>query len=100
MNEEIRKGMKKRREINRKHRNCKDLVEKGRLWKCYINQKNVVQKLIRDSREKHEIEMTKEIKAKMKMGKGGKNLWECINKLLGKEMKEEDLEVYDENGGN
>ena len=98
MNDEIRKGMKKRREINRKHRNCKNLIEKNRLWKSYINQKNIVQKLIRDSREKYEMEMTKEIKAKMKMGKGGKNLWECINKLLGKEMKDEGLEVYDENG--
>ena len=97
MNDDIRKGMKKRREINRKHRNCKNLVEKDRLWKNYINQKNIVQKLIRDSREKHEIEMTKEIKAKMKMGKGGGNLWECINKLLGKEIKSEDLEVYNDN---
>ena len=67
------------------------------MWKSYIHQKNIVQKLIRDSREKHEIEMTKEIKAKMKMGKGGKNLWECINKLLGKEIKNEDLEVYNDN---
>ena len=79
MNDEIRKGMKKRREINRKHRNCKNLIEKNRLWKSYINQKNIVRKLIRDSREKYEMEMTKEIKAKMKMGKGGKNLWEYIN---------------------
>ena len=72
MNEEIRKGMKKRREINRKHRNCRNLVEKEVLWKRYKNQKNVVQKLIRDSRERHEIKMTGEIRAKMKMGKGGK----------------------------
>ena len=91
--------MKRRRAINRKRRNATDERVKERLWREYQRQKQIVQRQIREARERHEIELTREIRRKMKEGRGGKKLWECMNKLLGRnKVKEEKMEVYDENG--
>ena len=70
-----------------------------RLWRRYMNQKLVVQKLIREARERYELELTKEIRGKMRESRGGKRLWECMDKLMGRNKKrEEKIEVYGENG--
>ena len=73
--------MKKRREINRKRRNATDGRERERLWRLYPRQKMVIQRQIREARERHEIELTKEIRRKMKEGRGGKRLWECMGRI-------------------
>ena len=49
MNEEIRGEIKKRREINRRKRNCEDLRERMRLEKEYRIQKWRVQDLVREA---------------------------------------------------
>ena len=99
MTDQIRKEIKVRRIINRRRRNAVGEEEKERLWKSYLRQKWKVQKLIREAKERHELEVTKEIKRKMREGRGGKKLWECMDKLMGRnKRKEEKLEVYDDNG--
>ena len=78
MNDQIRDGIKKRRAINRRRRNATNEEVKERLWREYQRQKQIVQRMIREAREKHEIELTKEIRRKMKEGRGGKsfgNVW-------------------------
>ena len=53
-----------------------------------------VQKQIRDAREKHEIKITGEIRAKMR---AGGNMWECLNKLRGINKERDDsMRVYGE----
>ena len=99
MTDEIRDGLKRRREINRKKRFTTDGVARERLWRIYLRQKMLVQRLIREARERHEVELTKEIRRKMKEGRGGKKLWECMDRILGRDKpKEEIAEVYDESG--
>ena len=74
MTDQIRKEIKVRRIINRRRRNAVGEEEKERLWKSYLRQKWKVQKLIREAKERHELEVTKEIKRKMREGRGGKKL--------------------------
>ena len=92
MNDNIRKEIKIRREINRKKRNTEDEKEREVLEEKYKEQKEVVKKLIREGIESYEIKITKEIKED---GNSGRKLWENIYKLLGKEKKtEEEMRVY------
>ena len=68
MTEEIRKGIKLRREYNRRKRNAATTDNKENLEKLYKNQKFRVQRLIREAKIKHEKMLTEEIK-KDKSGK-------------------------------
>ena len=81
MTEQVRKKIKKMKELNRQQRKRKNLI-----WERYKEQKN---KEIR----KHEEKIVEEIK----QDKGGKELWKNIRKISGKEVKIE-LIVYDEHG--
>ena len=95
MTDQIRRGMKMRRMYSRMRRNSNREEERARLWKKYMQQKLKIQKWIREAMERNEETMVKNIMQKMKEGKGGKMLWECIKKLLGKDRTmEEVLEVY------
>ena len=86
MNDNIRKEMKKKREINRRRRNTKDIKEKNKLEKECNQQKEVVKKLVRESIEKYEIKITNEIKEDENRGR---KLWQNIHKLIGRKGKEE-----------
>ena len=93
--EEIRQGIKKRREINRVKRNLRS-EERIKIWeRRYVNQKIKVQNMVRDAKSKHEIKITNEIKR----DKSGKKKWEHINMLTGRKQKAgKDTELYDEQG--
>ena len=83
MNEEIRESIKKRRNINRKKRKCKNPIEKKELEnKCQL-QKEEVQKMIREAKEKYEMKLTNEVME----DKGNGTVWKNMNKLMGKSTK-------------
>ena len=85
MNEEIRESIKKRRNINRKKRKCKNPIEKEELENEYQLQTEVVQKMIREAKEKYEMELTNEVME----DKGNETVWKNISKklLMGKSTK-------------
>ena len=94
MTEDIRKGIKKGREFNRRKRYGRTIAEISRLTRLYKMQKYRVQKLIRDAKNKYEIKMTKEIK---ESDNRGKNMWRHINKLSERDQRDKDiLEVYED----
>ena len=62
MNDNIRKEMKLKREINRKKRNTKDEKEKENLEEKYKEQKEIVKRLIREGITNYEKKITNEIK--------------------------------------
>lgn len=70
MTNEIRDEIKKRKELNRRKRNCVD-ERKEELEKQYLNKKYTVQKLIRDAKYKYEVKITNEIKNDKKGEKMG-----------------------------
>ena len=93
MNEEIREAWKKRREINRKKRKSKNTEEKEKLENDYQRQKEKVHMMIREAKERYELELTEEI---MK-DKGSGTVWKNIIKLSGKEQrKEPELKIYED----
>ena len=95
MNDEIRNEMKLKSQLNRRKRYGKNHKEKEQLMKKWINKKNHVQKLIRDAKSKYEIDMTKKMKEKSNRGK---DVWKNINKISGRDQKEdESIEVYENN---
>ena len=93
MTEDIREGIKKRRELNRKARNSKgrEKVEWEREWRM---QKTRVQRMVKESKEAWERDQVREI---WTCRNKGKQLWKHINKLRGKDKGEEDMDFY-ENG--
>ena len=93
MTEDIRKGIKKRRELNRKARNSegREKVEWEREWRM---QKTRVQRMVKESKEAWERDQVREI---WTCRNKGKQLWKHINKLRGKDKGEEDMDFY-ENG--
>merc|ERR1712106_1207774 len=93
MNEEIRNNIMERKKLNRRKRNCKEEERKIIIEEEYKNQKDKVQRLIREAKEIFELKLTKEI---MNGERGGKSLWKNINKLRGKRNeKEEVLKIYE-----
>ena len=88
MNDQIRNGMKKRREINRRRRNATNDEVKERLWREYQRQKHMVQRLIREARERHEIELTKEIRKCRRNNSQRKILLEGKKKKLSNRIKD------------
>ena len=91
MNEEIRLAIKERKRINRKRRRCRCEKERRRLWDEYMTQKRLVQRLIREAKERHEIRLTKEVLE----DRGNGSVWKNINKLLGKRgHRDEEIKIY------
>ena len=98
MTDKIRKGIKERRKMSRNIRNCRT-KEKTELWEKMIKHKKMVQKWIWDEKEKQEIKLTMEIRKQMRGGGKGSKVWDCINKLRGKEKKkDEQAKIYAEDG--
>ena len=60
----------------------------------YKEQKIKVRELIKKEIRKHEEKIVEEIK----QDKGGKELWNNIRKISGKEVKKKELKIYDEDG--
>ena len=94
-NKIIEKEIKKRREINRKRRNAISNYDKLLFTKLYNEQKIVVQRKIMDTKESYERDMTLMIK-KNKDNK--KTQWKYMNKLRGKEEKDDELQIYGPEG--
>ena len=95
VSDEIKKEIKKRREINRRRRHGKTKQETDRLTKAYNNQKLRVQRLVKEAKNQYEIKITTEIKQSINRGK---DTWRHINKLSGRKQKDKDiLDIY-ENG--
>ena len=96
MNDNIRKEIKIRREINRKKRNTKDEKERNKLEIEYKNQKEVVKKLVREGIGSYELMITKEIQEDKN---SGRKLWQNIYKLIGRNPKNnEETEIYSDKG--
>ena len=93
MTDKIRKGIKERRKMSRNIRNCRT-KEKTELWEKMIKHKKMVQKWIWDEKEKQEIKLTMEIRKQMRGGGKGSKVWDCINKLRGKEKKKMNRQKY------
>ena len=95
MTENIRIEIKKRKELNRQKRYGKTENETKQLTLKWQIQKAKVQKMIRETKGKYEIEMTKRLKEK---NNRGKDLWKNIHELSGKDIKEKDEVEVNENG--
>ena len=84
MNEEIRKGIKIRKQYNRDKRYAegerKEIIENK-----YKEQKNKVQMMIKKEKSEHKKKITNEIKQEKD---NGKKMFELIKKLRGNEYKE------------
>ena len=94
INEEIKQGIKKRKQLNREWRNTKDERERDLAKERYISKKREVQKSIKQEISKHEERKTREIREGRT---SGKKLWEHVNKLRGREVRRmEEREVYKE----
>ena len=83
MNEEIREEINERKKINRKKRNCINPKVKENLENKYQAQKERVQIMIREAKERYELELTKEIME----DRGNGTLWRNIDKLRGRNTK-------------
>ena len=94
INNDIRKEIKKRKQLNRRKRNAQDIQEKEQLNEMYKKQKQIVQNLIKQEMYRHVAKLTKE----MKEDKSNK-LWDNINKLRSKNRRQgTSLTLYDEEG--
>ena len=96
ISENTKRDIKKRNELNRAKRNEKDKAAAERLTKRWKEQKYKVQQMVKKELEEHEINVTNEIKSGTDRQK---KLWKNLNKLRGKENKnEDDFKVFDEAG--
>ena len=93
--EQIREGIRKRKELNRKRRNATDKDEKEQWKNMYEIQKSKTQDIIREEIYKYEEKIAREIKESKD---SGKNMWKYINKLKGGKEKENDVRIYGEDG--
>ena len=92
MTEQVRKEIKKRKELNRQQRNENREREKYLLWERYKEQKIKVRELLKIEIRKHEEKIVEEIK----QDKGGKELWKNIGKISEKEVKKKELRIYED----
>ena len=58
MNEEIRRGIKERRKLNKIHRNCRNEQDREDAWKNYSEQKEIVKRLIAEEIRIFELRVT------------------------------------------
>ena len=94
MTHRVREEIKKRRKLNKEHRNWGRVEGREEAWSRYVTQKNKAAQLIAGEMRQYEERLAEEIKS----GNRGKDLWERINKLRGKETKREELKIYDTEG--
>ena len=95
INAQIRSGIKKRKQLNREKRHCKDKDKKEAMEK-YIHQKKKVQTDIYDAMQKYEEDLTNSIKRDTSRNK---KLWQTIDKLRGKSTKAKlECKLYDCDG--
>ena len=93
MTREIRVEMKEKKRLNKELRYCVE-EERERLHREWRAQKDKVKGMIREEREKFELEMTNVIK---RSRDNGERLWEHVRELLGRKVeKEEEDEIYHE----
>ena len=93
MMREIRVEMKEKKRLNRELRYCRE-EDRERLHREWRAQKEKVKRLVREEREKFELEMTNVIK---KSRDGGERLLDHVRELLGRKVeKEEEDEIYHE----
>ena len=93
---EIKKEIKKRKEINRKKRKAKTPEEASSLEVLYQQQKRKVQSLVKDQLSMHEKKITEEIRHSTNRSKA---LWKNIDKLRKKERrKNEETNLYNSEG--
>ena len=78
MNERIREGIKRRKELNRLKRRAEGM-ERERLWIEYKQQKERVKQWVREAKSTHERQVVEEVKRE----KNSRKMWEMINKLKG-----------------
>ena len=76
MTDEIMKGMKERRRINRERRNCEDETKKKELNKAYEEQKWKVKGMVKKAVEEDEMRLKKEIE---EGDRSGSKIWENLN---------------------
>ena len=94
VNEEIRKGIKQRKEFNRRKRNENNTTKKTELEEKYKQKKYEVQRMIKEQITIHEKKETKEIKENKST-----KLWDNINKLRNiNNKKNENIEIYNDEG--
>jgi len=83
INEEIRREIKHRRELNRHRRSVVDPMTREYYWNEYSKQKEKVKKIVKEAKMKHEREITKEITD----DKTSRKMWDAINRLRGNTRK-------------
>ena len=88
----VRKEIKERRRLSRKHRNMQEVEDRVRIFNQYLEQKKKAQKVVYEELTKYENSQRAEIK------KGGKKLWDYVNMLKGKGKREEEIQIYNEEG--
>ena len=94
MNWDIKAGIKKRKEYNRKKRRGNN--ENREIFeRLYWEQKREVKELIYQSKKTYEEELAKEIKEDRD---SAKKIWKTINRLKGYERNEKEIGLYDEDG--
>ncbi|CAL4203248.1 unnamed protein product [Meganyctiphanes norvegica] len=96
--EEIKKEIGIKRDIRKKERKCTNINEKGRLEQERENQKKIIQKLVREAKTKHEMELNNEIKergrGKMEKGKAKEIFFRSWRDVLTRN-KNESHEILD-----
>ena len=88
--EELREGVKKKKERNRKKRNSEG-QEKQRLEEEWKRQKDIVQAIVRRDKGNWEERLTKEARESRDRGK---TLWKNIRRLQGKDQNKGERKVY------
>ena len=88
-NKEIEDNIKLRKQYNILHRNCSNQQEKENYWKLYLDQKKLVQEMVRKAITEYEFKLTEEIRRG-----GSKDMWSKINKLRGKNNQVKSCKIY------
>ena len=61
----------------------------------YMDQKNKVKKMVREAITGYEVKMAMEIKHAKD---SGRKMWKYINKLKGVDLKQKNVDIYNEDG--
>ena len=93
INYDIKREIKKRREINRRRRGTVG-DERDRLWGLYKEQKAKVGRMVRESKADYEKKVADEVKKDRSKGK----MWDLINKLKGGDDRKTRKSLYNEAG--
>ena len=91
---EIRENIKLRKQYNRAKDATQDPNEREQFWKLYIDKKNVVKKLVKESINRYELKITGEIRERGRT----RDLWRNINILRGGNKCSDSVAVYNQMG--